>query len=163
MIPDQFDDLPLPVRRIGDGAFKDNEIVMSVVIPMGVTAIGNSAFLECSSMASMEIPDGVTSIGSEAFRNCTSLTSITIPNSLTNIEYDAFSGCQPAVINAYEQWVFRQKGIADKERKKINHQSFDGSRNFWTRTIEFWVLLSLEVRINDKALIFIEKQVYKIG
>ncbi len=116
VIPDKFDDLPLPVRRIGDGAFKDNGMVLSVVIPMGVTTIGNGAFSGCSSMASVEIPDGVTSIGGGVFEGCTNLsnlnipksmssigertflnaiglTSITIPNSVTLIGGEAFYGC----------------------------------------------------------------------
>jgi len=81
VIPDKFDDLPLPVRRIGDAAFKDNGMILSVVIPQGCTGIGPEAFFNCSSMESIEIPSSVNYIG-----------------------WSAFALCQPAVLNAYMQW-----------------------------------------------------------
>ena len=81
VIPDKFDDLPLPVRRIGDAAFKDNGMILSVVIPQGCTGIGPEAFFNCSSMESVEIPSSVKYIG-----------------------WSAFALCQPAVLNTYMQW-----------------------------------------------------------
>jgi hypothetical protein len=84
VIPDQFDDLPLPVRRIGDGAFKDNGMVLSVVIPMGVTHIGSEAFYGCSSMATVEMPRSVASIGNGAFQCCSSLPSLEIPDGIAD-------------------------------------------------------------------------------
>ena len=81
VIPDKFDDLPLPVRRIGDAALKDNGMILSVVIPQGCTGIGPEAFFNCSSMESVEIPSSVKYIG-----------------------WSAFALCQPAVLNAYMQW-----------------------------------------------------------
>jgi hypothetical protein len=81
------------VTVIGEGAFYENRVVTSVVIPDSVISIINSAFTYCSNLTSVTIGNGVTSIGSGAFSHCTSLTSITIPNSVTAIRAGAFFGC----------------------------------------------------------------------
>jgi hypothetical protein len=44
VIPDKFDELPLPVRVIGKEAFKDNGMILSVKIPNSVTSIESGAF-----------------------------------------------------------------------------------------------------------------------
>jgi hypothetical protein len=85
VIPDKFDDLLLPVRRIGDAAFKDNGMILSVVIPQGCTGIGSEAFFNCSSMETVEIPSSVNDIGWKAFGHCSRLKSVTIPNGVTSI------------------------------------------------------------------------------
>ena len=85
VIPDKFDDLPLPVRRIGDAAFKENGMILSVVIPQGCTDIGSEAFWGCSSMETVEIPSSVNYIGNTAFGYCSCLKSVTIPNGVTSI------------------------------------------------------------------------------
>ena len=58
-----------------------------------VTGIGDKAFEDCSLLISITIPDTITSIGSRAFYNCSALTSITIPASVTSIGSNAFYGC----------------------------------------------------------------------
>jgi len=93
VIPDKFDDLPLPVRKIGDAAFKYNGMILSVVIPQGCTDIGSEAFFGCSSMESVKIPSSVNNIGCEVFKFCSRLKSVTIPNGVTSIGDVAFSSC----------------------------------------------------------------------
>jgi len=90
-IPEKIQNLP--VTRIGNAAFENDENITSVTIPNGVISIGNDAFLGCDSLASITIPNSVTSIGVNAFLGCTSLASITIPNSVTSIGNTAFLGC----------------------------------------------------------------------
>jgi hypothetical protein len=92
-IPNQFDNLPMPVRRIGDNAFSGNQFLLGVEIPDSVTTIGDTAFHGCSSLTSVEIPDSVTTIGYAAFHGCSSLTSVEIPGSVTTIGERAFDGC----------------------------------------------------------------------
>ena len=97
VIPDKFDDLPLPVRRIGDAAFKDNGMILSVVIPQGCTDIGSEAFWGCSSMETVEIPGSVNYISDSAFGYCCCLKSVTIPDRVTYIGLGAFEGCESLV------------------------------------------------------------------
>ncbi|MBQ9338721.1 MAG: leucine-rich repeat protein [Paludibacteraceae bacterium] len=59
----------------------NNELILgcqNTIIPNSVTEIGDNAFADCSVLISVTIPNSVTSIGREAFYNCTSLTSVTI-------------------------------------------------------------------------------------
>ena len=82
-----------PVTTISEGAFRDNQIVETVIISSSVTTIEANAFRGCTGLTSITIPDSVTSIGDSAFSDCTGLTSITIPDSVTSIGDSAFSGC----------------------------------------------------------------------
>ncbi|MDE6705420.1 MAG: leucine-rich repeat domain-containing protein [Treponemataceae bacterium] len=109
-------EIPAGVTAIGDDAFRECEMLISVKIPNGVVSIGECAFYRCPLLTSVVIPDSVTSIGSHAFCQCEclttvsipygvpsigeytfaycrSLTDITIPNSVTSIGYDAFKDC----------------------------------------------------------------------
>ena len=68
-----------PLTTISEGAFKNNKIVKTVIIPSSVTTIEAEAFRGCTGLTSITIPDSVTSIGMGAFRGCDSLESITLP------------------------------------------------------------------------------------
>ena len=115
----------IPVTKIYNEAFKNNNSITSVVIPDSVTSIGSSAFYNCDSLTSVTIGsgvtkigvwafsscytltnviihDGVASIGSNAFYGCYNLTDITIPDSVVSIGNDAFHGCSPALYTEYE-------------------------------------------------------------
>lgn len=83
----------LPVTRIGNYAFGENEDLVSVVIPNSVTVIEDSAFYECYNLTTITLPTGLNSIGSEAFSDCENLTTLTIPNSVTSIGSRAFYNC----------------------------------------------------------------------
>lgn len=83
----------LPVTRIGDYAFGENEDLVSVVIPNSVTVVEDSAFDGCYNLTTITLPSGLTSIGSRAFSDCESLTTLTIPNSVTSIGSGAFYNC----------------------------------------------------------------------
>ncbi len=83
----------LPVKSIGDKAFRDCSSLTEIAIPDSVTTIGEFAFYYCSSLMEINIPDSVTTIGECAFSNCSRLTSVTIGNSVTTIWGGAFRDC----------------------------------------------------------------------
>ncbi len=58
-----------------------------------VTVIGNEAFSNCSLLISITIPSNITIIGKNAFQSCTSLVSMTISSSVIAIGESAFSNC----------------------------------------------------------------------
>ena len=94
VVPAAFDDLPLPVRIIGEKAFFGNGMLVSVVLPDGLREIGNEAFKDCSSLTSVTIPDSVSCEGAEAFYGCSSLFRSplnTFPDGATNIRNYAFT------------------------------------------------------------------------
>ncbi len=91
VIPAKFDGLP--VKEIGDWAFRSCGNLTSIEIPNSVTRIGKFAFSDCLSLTTIEIPDSVTSIGEAAFSFCLSLTSIEIPDSVTSIGGSTFQFC----------------------------------------------------------------------
>jgi len=120
-IPNQFDNLPMPVRRIGDNAFSGNQFLLGVEIPDSVTTIGDTAFHGCSSLTSVEIPDSVTTIGNAAFHGCSSLTSVKIPNSVRTIGDTAFAGCSsltsvkiPNSVTTIGDGAFYDCGVRDR-------------------------------------------------
>ncbi len=85
----------LPVKTIYSAAFKNQDNIVSVVIPDSVTSIGSSAFQYCSNLTSVTFgkDSKLTSIGYQAFSSCSSLTSIDISDSVTSIGDYAFQYC----------------------------------------------------------------------
>ena len=117
VIPDKFDDLPLPVRHIGPEAFKDNGGLLGIVIPDGVTGIGYSAFSGCSSLTSITIPNSVVRIGRAAFSGCHCLASFSIPEGAWNSGWHAFDNCPVA------QDAYRSGASSIKSPKKVAAKS----------------------------------------
>ncbi len=66
----------LPVKEIGENAFRDNENITYVIIGKNIENIGYMAFYNSSLTGELKIPDGVTSIGGGAFELCSGLTSV---------------------------------------------------------------------------------------
>jgi len=91
VIPEKIQSLP--VREIGQGAFRDSKIT-SVVIPNLVTNIRESAFNGCKSLATVTIGESVAMIEEYAFYSCENLTSVTIPASVRSIGGFAFAHCK---------------------------------------------------------------------
>lgn len=91
VIPDTFEGLP--VTRIREYAFNNNNLIESITIPNSVTSIGHYAFSNCTNLKNVSMGNSVMNIEDYAFSVCTSLASITIPASVTNIGVWAFSIC----------------------------------------------------------------------
>lgn len=53
----------LPVTSIGDSAFKDFDLITSVIIPSSITSIGSYAFAGCSALSAVEMPETTSYIG----------------------------------------------------------------------------------------------------
>lgn len=85
--------IPNSVVAIGDEAFAGCKHLQQVVIPDSVTIIGNNAFANCTSLQQISFPTSVISIGNGAFTNCKSLRHISLPNSVTSIGDEAFAFC----------------------------------------------------------------------
>ncbi len=80
----------LPVTEIGNGAFRNQDSILSVQIPYGITKIGEYAFYDCDGLTEITIPDSVTEIGDDVFALCSTLKSIMIPASVESIGNRAF-------------------------------------------------------------------------
>ena len=74
-----------PVKKLGDGLFRDNDTITAVIIPYGIEQIGANVFSGCAKLEQIDLPSSLVSIGDEAFSECTKLTSIYIPSSVTDI------------------------------------------------------------------------------
>jgi hypothetical protein len=97
-LPDASVNIPvdlisIPIRSIGNSAFKDNSDLTTITFSGNITSIDDFAFENCSNLLKINIPNSVTSIGKSAFNNCTSLSEITLPKSLISIDTNAFDGC----------------------------------------------------------------------
>lgn len=74
-----------PVKKLGDGLFRDNDTITAVIIPYGIEQIGANVFSGCAKLERIDLPSSLVSIGDEAFSECTKLTSLYIPSSVTDI------------------------------------------------------------------------------
>ena len=57
-----------------EGAFRQNDKILSVVVPATVTTIEERAFQDCTSLRQVTGLNSVTSVGYGAFENCDELT-----------------------------------------------------------------------------------------
>ncbi|MCL2721138.1 MAG: leucine-rich repeat domain-containing protein [Treponema sp.] len=123
VIPDTIQGMP--VREIGNNAFRANRNITSVVIPEGVTIIGSFSFGEdffgrhsCEKLSSVSLPSTLTHIGQGAFSGCTALTVIILPAGLKDIGSQAFSGTGltsfpnwPSEVTVIRESVFRNSKL----------------------------------------------------
>ncbi len=78
------------VTLIDYEAFKDNEVIETVVIPKSVTTIGMDAFYNCKMLYKVIFEEGgkLDKINDYSFYNCTGLIDITIPTWFESVQYD---------------------------------------------------------------------------
>ena len=77
------------VTTIGNSAFRENDVIETVILSNTVTAIGEYAFYQ-SNLSSIKFSNNLSTIGAAAFAEDYELTSITFPESVTSIEASAF-------------------------------------------------------------------------
>ncbi|MGX8714923.1 MAG: leucine-rich repeat domain-containing protein, partial [Lachnospiraceae bacterium] len=75
IIPDSI--AGLPVKQIGDYAFRGMDILEEAVLPAGITRIGDHVFYNCLRLKELSFWDGITFVGDGAFKNCDHLESMT--------------------------------------------------------------------------------------
>ena len=88
-VPSQIGGVSVTV--IGEGLFKANRTMTSVIIPEGITKIENSAFENCL-LTSVKLPTTLTKLGANAFYNCAKLETAGLPRTVTTIGERAFHG-----------------------------------------------------------------------
>lgn len=81
------------VKKIGDAAFENNDIVKSIRISNGVTDIGMRSFESCDELVYINLPVGIKEIGSNAFRDCPKLADVELPSTLERLANGVFEGC----------------------------------------------------------------------
>lgn len=86
--------IPFSVESMGIGCFYECDNLTSVFIPSTVTTIGDKAFFGCDSLSVLKIMPGVKTIGEQSFVRCNSLTKVTLPESLEKISTAAFGECE---------------------------------------------------------------------
>ena len=96
-LQDSSFDIPEGVVKIYNFAFQGCSLE-SITIPQSVKKIGAGAFCENQALTSIMIPDGVTSIEDFTFSNCKNLTSVIIPPSVTSISKNAFNLIESTVV-----------------------------------------------------------------
>ena len=75
IIPDSI--AGLPVKQIGDYAFRGMDILEEAVLPAGITRVGDHVFYNCLRLKELSFWDGITFVGDGAFKNCDHLESMT--------------------------------------------------------------------------------------
>lgn len=81
------------ITQIADGAFKDDETLISVSIGTNVKSIGDSAFEGCNNLKTATIGSKVEAIGANAFNGCESLKSFNTGAGVRSIGASALEGC----------------------------------------------------------------------
>lgn len=90
-IPAQIEGIP--VKWIGNNAFKDAAMIESVTLPDSVNIICDFAFQNCTSLKTVKWPDDLLIVGEFAFQNCSSLTDAVLPEGTQQLRNYAFDHC----------------------------------------------------------------------
>lgn len=83
----------------GSAFFYSKKTLRSVTLPNTIRKIGDEAFKECELLSEINLPDSITFIGHEAFAYCSSLKHITIPACLIQTSAFAHSGLETVTIS----------------------------------------------------------------
>ena len=78
------------VTSIRQGAFSQNDNIVSLTVSEGVITIGDLALCACHSLLDVFLPNSVTTIGNYAFDHCTNLNTLSIGTGIRSIGHDAF-------------------------------------------------------------------------
>jgi hypothetical protein len=92
VIPEKIDGKNVTV--IGEGAFRNCQVLKSIAMPDSIMIIDISAFESCASLTTVVLPNHLDQIQDKAFGNCKVLSHITFPDSLTHIGASAFYLCE---------------------------------------------------------------------
>ena len=90
-ILEEFNDLP--VKEIGDNSFKDNDEVVSIVLPATIEIIGSYAFYNCINLEIITIPESVIKVRNYAFANCIKIKFIEFKKNDVEIGEGIYYGC----------------------------------------------------------------------
>ena len=81
------------VQSVGDGVFRENKTIKTVVFPDTVISIGSSIFYKCTNLEEVKFSAGLKTIGDYAFAYCTGIKDLSLPNTLNTIGSYAFRDC----------------------------------------------------------------------
>lgn len=85
--------IPYGVRKIDNGAFKNNQKVKKINFPETVVEIGTQSFANCNGLVEVNMPQSLKIIGNEAFSECINLVTVNISGKNIIIGSKAFSEC----------------------------------------------------------------------
>ena len=80
-------------NKINDYAFKNCNLIKTIIIESELDSIESDAFMGCTSLEMISLPDTLRSIGENAFNGCIKLAQFRLPSSLEIIRRNAFNGC----------------------------------------------------------------------
>lgn len=100
--------IPDTVKAIGNSAFRDCDSVKMIVVPSSVTKIGNMAFAHCEALSEVELYANTTILPTYLFKECSKLSSVIIDMPLEDIELGVFDKCRDLKLVKYtgsrEEW-----------------------------------------------------------
>lgn len=141
VIPEEFDGLPLPVRRINKRVFANKGGIVSISLPKTLNELGEKAFANCSSLKRIKIPEGVRLIGEQAFSECSVLEEVELPESLRQIAPEAFKNCSSLIHITIPKTVKRIGTAAFIGCTKITNINIQDSDNWDSFNFKGWTNL----------------------
>ncbi|MBQ0009937.1 MAG: leucine-rich repeat domain-containing protein, partial [Ruminococcus sp.] len=82
------------VVAIGDGAFTDQNALVTVELSGNITSIGDGAFAGCTALKTVRFTKkGLRTVGEDAFLGCVSLAELELPETVESIGEGAFYEC----------------------------------------------------------------------
>jgi hypothetical protein len=102
--------IPSNVTMIGESAFRENDVIQSVIIPGNVIEIHAYAFANCPNLQSVVMKEGVETIDRGAFAMDRKLSKVTIPKTMVQLKEDNFRE-SPWLLDNRDQFLIVGDGV----------------------------------------------------
>ena len=133
-IPSEIDGVP--VGKIENKVFKDNQSITGVTFPTDVSVtVGNAAFQGCSNITSISL-GSVSTIEGWAFSGCSSVSKMTIPETVNYVNEFSFSGMPnttfilPANLKFSGKHIFETSSVLYCYANTVTAQNFAAVSNY---------------------------------
>lgn len=120
--------IPNHITTIYRGAFRDCELLESIIIPDKIDTIGLGAFANCKSLKKLKLPESLEVVPKLMCSNCSKLSEVDIPSNVSEIGSVAFFGTAIKKVKLSNNLNFIDTNAFPRNLEEVE---FDGNMFYW--------------------------------
>ena len=128
--------IPDHITTIQENAFRNCELLESIIMPDKIKEIGLAAFANCKSLKKLKLPESLEVIYELMCSNCSNLSEVDIPSNVSDIGSTAFFGTAIKKVKLSNNLIFIGTNAFPKNLEEVE---FDGNMFNWKRLMHVTV------------------------